>query len=88
MFTDRKRKNENKRLITILNQNGNVMEAEISEAPGNIEIQGTPVTAAILNDFEQKVEAAKDITERVNNIEKKSIFTKVSYDQTTDTFIF
>lgn len=88
MFTDRKRKNENKRLITILNQNGNVMEAEISEAPGNIEIQGTAVTAAILNDFEQKVEAAKDITERVNNIEKKSIFTKVSYDQTTDTFVF
>lgn len=85
-FVNRKRTNENKRLITILNQNGNVMEAEISEVPENVIEQGTPITAEFFNQVNQKVEAAKDVTSRVTALENK--FASVSYDTTSDTYIF
>ena len=68
-FSDRKRTNPNRRKIEIVQQEGNVMIADITEEPGNVTLEGTPITAEIMTEIAQNAETAVNVAGRVKTLE-------------------
>ena len=85
-FTDRKRTNPNRRRIEIISQNANIIVADIVEEPNNVVQEGTPLTAATMNEIASKAESAENVANRVSAVESK--VANFSYDTSTNTYIF
>ena len=85
-FTDRKRTNPNRRRIEIISQNANIIVADIVEEPNNVVQEGTPLTAATMNEIASKAESAENVANRVSAVESK--VANFSYDASTNTYIF
>ena len=83
-FVDRKRTNPNRRRIEIISQNANTIVADIVEEPNNVVQEGTPLTAATMNELASKAETAENVANRVSALESKV----GTYDTVTNTFVF